>query len=462
MGGGNATAMRIAVIGAGLAGLAAACELADRGNDVTVFERRPWAGGKTYSYADPEAGSSVDNGQHIFMNCTTAYLDFLARLGTLALTKRQERLRVPVFDAAGRRSDLWAAALPAPLHLLPSFAAYRHLSPVEKARIARALRALARTDGPAADREEQTFQTWLRRHGQTDREIERFWDLIVVPALNCVSAEAGAAQAIFVFREGFLRSARSAGIGLATAGLSELHVDPALAYIRRRGGAFYARAEVEALEVNGRSVTRLRAGGETYREFDAYVAALPPRQLLAILPTELRAEAPFSALTQFAFDPIVNLHLWFDGPVAPFDFAAFTGSELQWVFNRTRIEGGTQPGGEHLAVSLSNAHCYLGESRRALEQRFLPEVHRLLPRSRAARLLHFTAIKEPEATFRPAPGLHRPGPATTIDNLFLAGAYTATGWPATMESAVRSGLAAAAAVQANVTGLGARVPAGVS
>jgi squalene-associated FAD-dependent desaturase len=457
--------MRVAVIGAGLAGLAAACELADSGHAVTVLERRPWAGGKTYSFVDGETGETVDNGQHIFMGCTTAYVAFLEKLGTLGLTKRQRRLRVPVFDTNGRRSDLWAAGLPAPLHLLPSFAVYRHLSAAEKARIAGALPALLRADQRAKDVEEQTFETWLRRHGQKDAEIDRFWNLIVLPTLNCDCAAASAVQALFVFREGFLRSAHSAAIGLATVGLSELHVQPALQYIRRRGGDVRARAQVTALSVGGASAMALQLANGACERFDAYVAALPPRQLLAILPDPLKTQPPFAALAEIQYDPIVNLHFWFDAPVAAFDFAAFTGSELQWVFNRSRIE--RKPGAqardshERLTVSLSNAHRYLGESRRALEQRFLPEMHRLLPRSRAARLLHFTAIKEPEATFRPAPGIRRPGPVTPIENLFLAGAYTATDWPATMESAVRSGLAAAAAVAARAPLAQPRALAGV-
>ena len=444
--------MRIGVIGAGLGGLAAACELVDGANHVTVLERRPWAGGKTYSFADRDTGGSIDNGQHVFMTCTRAYIDFLRKLGTLGLTSRQQRLRVPVFDAGGRRSDLWSAPLPAPLHLMQSFAAYRHLSPAEKARIGRAMAAIMRMS--PQQREEQSgdsFEAWLRRHGQQEGEIQRFWDLIVLPTLNCGSQRASAAQALFVFQEGFLKSSRSGAIGLPAAGLSELHVLPAIRYIERRGGEVRTRAHVERLNVEGGRIAGLTlATGERLR-FDAYVAALPPRGLAAMLPPDAAREAPFDQLARFETASIVNLHLWYAEPVAPFDFAAFTGPVLQWIFNRSRIAASQgahnqAPGPEHLVISLSDASPYLDRSKERLLRDFLPQLQRLLPRTRASRLLRFVAIKEPEATFVPAPGLRRPGPVTPIRNLFLAGAHVATGWPATMESAVRSGIAAASAL----------------
>ncbi|MBF6601113.1 MAG: FAD-dependent oxidoreductase [Dehalococcoidia bacterium] len=440
--------MKVVIAGAGLAGLAAACELADAGHAVTLLERRPWAGGKTYSVRDRETGEQLDNGQHIAMRCTAEYAGFLGRIGTAHLMRWQRRVRVPVFDADGRRSHLRADALPAPLHMLPSFALYRHLPVVEKLRVARGIVAVSR-ERASADDGETSFGDWLRARGQSERGIGAFWDLIVVPALNCRCDEASARQARFVFREGFLHSSTAAAIGVPKVGLSELHVAPALRYIASRGGELRTGATVGRLIVEDGRVAGLQLADGERIAADACVAALPPAQLLELLGEPARARPPFDALASVRTAPIVNLHLWFDASVAPFEFAAFTGCDLQWVFNRTRIEADGAPatpvGAEHLVVSLSAAGRFMPLDRQALLELLLPQLRRAVPSLASAILLRSAVIKEPDATFVPAPGLRRPGTRTPYPNLFLAGAYTDTGWPATMESAVRSGRAAAAA-----------------
>ncbi len=441
--------MNVAIIGAGLAGLACGCELADAGHRVTLFERRPWAGGKAYSFVDDETGEIVDNGQHIFMTCTTAYIDFLRRIGTLHLTKRQRRLRVAVFDAQGRRSDLAAVGLPPPLHLLPSFATYQHLSLADRTRVARGVLAITRVSADRrSDFDGVTFGEWLRSNGQPDRVIRDFWDIIVVPALNCRSDDASAAQALFLFHEGFLASAESAAVGAPTVGLSQLHAEPAVRYIEARGGQLITRSAIESIDVRGSRVEAIVAVGDERLVFDAYVSALPAAQLLGALPEQTRAQAPFSWLSTMRTSPIVNLHLWFDRPVAGIDFAAFTGSDLQWVFNRTRIAAASSAGEEHLVLSQSAADRYVDLDKAELIELLLPQLQRALPAVHSALLKRSVLIKEPDATFVPSPGLRRPGAVTPVPNLFLAGAYTDTGWPATMESAVRSGMQAARAVAA--------------
>jgi len=449
--------MKVGIIGAGLAGLTAACELADAGVAVTLFERRPWAGGKTYSFTDRETGGQVDNGQHILMRCTTAHIAFLQKLGTAHLVRWQRRLRVPVFDARGRRSDLWAAPLPAPLHLAPSFCRYAHLDAADKLRAGRGIAAMRRD----ASTDTASFGDWLRAHGQSQPAIDGFWDLIVVPALNCRSDDASASQALFVFREGFLKSAEAAAIGVPAVGLSELHVIPAIRYIESRGGRVRTGAAVETLVVDdGRAVAALLAGGERV-EMDAWVCALPPHQLRDVLPAALRDDAPFGRLGDVRTSPIVNLHLWFDGPIADVGFAAFTGSDLQWLFQPQDAAPGGQGGETHAVLSLSAADRYMPLDKGELVRLLLPQLQRALPAAARRTLLRAAAVKEPDATFVPAPGLRRPGPLTPFANLFLAGAYTDTGWPATMESAVRSGRAAAMALASRQKQLAAR-PAAVS
>jgi squalene-associated FAD-dependent desaturase len=440
--------VNVAVIGAGLAGLAAACELADRGHSVTVYEARPWAGGKTYSFEDRETGDVLDNGQHVFMACTTAYIAFLRRLGTLHLTWRQPRLDVPVFDARGRPQRLRALPLPAPAHLGPSFATYGHLAARDRVSIARALIAA----WWMRDRERRslrgiTFGEWLAAHGQSAEAIRDFWDFAILPTLNCRSSDASAADALFVFRRGFLQSNTGAALGIPRVPLRDLHVEPAIRYIEQRGGRVLAGERVAMIEVSQGRARALQTTGGSHHELDAVVVAVPHDAVARLLPAHLAAEAPFASLAAIPSAPIVNLHLWFDRPVADWPFAAFLGNDLQWVFNRRVLD--VAPGrGYRLTVSVSSAGQLLAMSPDAVREHMLPQLHRAIPGTAGAKLTRFRLTKEPAATFVPAPGLERPGNLTPIANLVLAGAYTATGWPATMESAVRSGLRAAWALSA--------------
>ena len=211
--------MRVGIIGAGLAGLAAGLELADRGHEVELLERRPWAGGATYSFADDETGDEVDNGQHVFMACTTAYVAFLERIGTLGLTHRQRRLHVPVYDEDGARSDLGASNLPFGLHLAPALLRYRHLTWRQKAQVVRAFLALRLMRAEERARlDDVTFEEWLRSRGQSADTIREFWDFLVIPTLNCRADEASARQALFVVEEGFQRDPRAAALGVSGVG----------------------------------------------------------------------------------------------------------------------------------------------------------------------------------------------------------------------------------------------------
>lgn len=442
--------MNIAVLGAGLAGLVAACDLADSGHRVTVLEKRPFPGGKTYSFTDRETGDEVDNGQHVFMTCTAKYVAFLTRLGTLHLTRRQKRLRVPVFDADGRRSDLRAGGLPAPLHFGPSFARYRHVAMRDKPGIGRLLlRARSMDERDRLALADQSFGDWLRAQGQSHRAICCFWDFILLPTLNCVADEASAADALFVIREGFLSTRESAAIGVSKVGLSRLHVNPAVAYLAARGGRVDCSTTVRRVIVSGTCATGIevesRQGARTLA-YDAVVSALPHRALPQVLPSHPAMDPLLRDLEAIEAAPIVNAHLWFDRPVAPFSMAAFVGNDLQWAFNPDRIRDHSSAFGQRVVFSLSGARRFMPLDRDEVVARLLPQVRRALPAARDAGLSHAVVIKEPDATFVPAPGIRRPGPVTAVTNLFLAGAYTDTGWPATMESAVRSGHAAARSV----------------
>ena len=446
---GDKAERRALVVGGGLAGISAACALADRGIAVTLLERRPYLGGRTFSFTDKATGREIDNGQHIFMRCCTYYVDFLKRLGVFERTFLQDRMSVEIVGEDGRVSCLTSARLPAPLQFFPSFAAYKHLTLRDKLGMGRVGLTLLRMREDERLRLDGTsFYTWLKRRGQSERAIDNFWNVIILPTLNDDCRDVSAAQAIMVFREGFLKDASAADIGFSSVGLSSLLVKEATAYLEdRRGRVLLGRnASGVVGTANGADCIRTHAGEEYVA--DAYVLAVPPDRLLSLLPEGLRAHGFFARPRGLAMSPIVNLHLWFDRHVMDSSFATYLGSEVQWVFNRNAIAGqngtgppGDSPSEQHLVVSVSAAHKYIDMPKAELYHLLLDDLHSRLPASREAVVLHHTVIKERSATFSATPGSAdcRLPARTPVPNLFLAGAWTDTGWPSTMESAVRSG-----------------------
>jgi squalene-associated FAD-dependent desaturase len=433
----------VVIIGGGLAGLAAACHSADHSLEVVLVERRPQLGGRAFSFWHRRSQGEVDNGQHVFLKCCTEYIRFLDKLGVSGKTYLQPRLRVPVVDPGRGTSVLKGSPLPAPLHLLPSFLRFRHISLPDKARVVYAMLGAYFTDrSKRSDLDSISFYGWLKAHGQSERAIERFWNLMVLATLNDDVRRVSADLALMVFQEGFLRRADGANVGYATLGLTGLVAEAATRYIEERGGRIILKQAAREILYEEDRVAGVRlSSGDTLRG-RFYVCALPAKQTLALLPPVLRGHPFFQAATGLGASPIVNVHLWYDRPVMEPPFAAFVGSEVQWVFNKSKMWGLPGPG-QYLDISLSGAHQYIDQPAEVLAQRFVRELERLLPRAGQAHLRGSLVVKQREATFAASPGSarHRLPAGTPVANLFLAGDWTATGWPATMESAVRSGLA---------------------
>ncbi len=420
------------VCGGGLAGVAAACEAAGAGAQVTLVERRPFLGGKAYSFRT-SAGRELDNGQHVFLGCCPAYIALLRLLGTLDRVVLQRRMRIAVRDRAGVRGALWAAPLPAPAHLGPAFASYPHLTTREKATATRALAAL-RVMGERGRRQidDVTFLEWLEAHGQSRRAVQALWDLIVLPTCNDRSQRVSAGLAAFVFQEGLLRRRDASAVGYARVGLTGL-VDPAARqFLAARGGRVLDSSAVAEAGPGGVWLTDGR-----HLPADGVVLALPPERTREVASAALPEDPGLGS------SPIVNVHVWYDRPVMDEEFEAVIDSPAQWVFNRTAIAGSGP--GQHLAVSISGAREEVDVPREELAARIIAELAHLYPRASDARIEEVAVVKEPHATFAAAPGqaARRPGPHTPLEHVALAGAWTATGWPATMEGAVRSGIRAA-------------------
>ena len=431
----------VVVAGGGLAGISAALALADAGLRVTLLEARGRLGGATYSFQ--RDGLWLDNGQHVFLRCCTAYRAFIERIGSGDLVTLQRRLDIPVIHPDRGVSRLARSDLPAPLHLGPRLAAYRHLSRWDKLRIARTAAALARLDLGDRSLDQQTFGGWLRKFGTSPRALEALWDLIVLPTLNLTSDEASLWQSAMVFQVGLLTDAPAADLGYTTVPLGEAHGARAAAALAAAGVDVRLNAAVSGIERRDGADVHVRVGGERLRA-SALVLAVPHEPAARLVPTEIHANA--ESFAHLGHSPIVNLHVIYDQPVMDHAFAAGVGTPVQWVFDRSAAAGLTM--GQCLAVSLSGATAYAARPTEELRAMFVPELARLFPRAAAARVTAFYVTREHRATFRPSPGTLRLRPrATTSDpRIALAGAWTDTGWPATMEGAVRSGRQAARSV----------------
>ena len=448
----------VAIAGGGLAGLAAGCALADAGFRVSLFERRPYLGGRASSYQHPGTGEVVDNCQHVLLSCCTNLLDFYKRAGVRDKIRWYEKLTF--LEPGGRASVIAPSPVPAPLHTALAFLQADCLSFSDKIAISRAMAALA----PAmpADRGE-SFLDWLKRHGQTARGIERFWKTILVSALNEDLDRVSVPYAAQVVRESFLKSAAAGRMGIPTVPLTDLY-STAGDYIRARGGEIQLRAGMESCGAEssraGSSEVSVMANGQE-QKFDYLILAVPFDVLARILP-DVPAAAPLAAaLGQFSTSPITGIHLWFDRQISDLDHAVLLDRTIQWMFHKSRLienrSNQLRESGSYVELVVSCSRSLVEKSKSEIVEMAVKEAQEFFPAARDAKLLKSTVIKEVHATYSPRPGIdqYRPQPQTTWPRVFLAGDFTAAGWPATMEGAVRSGYLAAEAL-AQFAGQGAR------
>lgn len=432
------------VVGGGLAGITAALQLAEAGMSVTLVESRTRLGGLAFSFRRGDL--TVDNGQHVYLRCCTAYSWFLDRIDGAHLAPLQDRLDVPVLDVGHKRGPrlgrLRRTALPVPLHLAAGLATYPHLSLAERAAVGRAALALQKLDpaDPALDGID--FATWLGRHGQSARAIEALWDLVGVATLNATAPHASMGLAAMVFKTGLLSEPGAADIGWARVPLGELHDTLARKALDSAGVRTELSTRVRGISRADLGRWHVEVDGELL-EADTVVLAVPQREAHALLP-EGALEDP-DRLLDIGTAPILNIHVLYDRKVLRRPFFAALGTPVQWVFDRTEASGLGE--GQYLALSQSAAEDEIDTPVAALRERYLPELERLLPATRGAEVRDFFVTRERTATFAPSPGVGRlrPGARTAAPGLYLAGAWTATGWPATMEGAVRSGFSAAGA-----------------
>jgi len=415
---------RVAVVGGGLAGLAAGLALKASGAHVELFERSRILGGRATSFEID--GVEVDNGQHVFLACCTEFVNFATAVGMDGQIHLQERFDATILSRSGKAGRLRTAALPAPLHLIGSFASYSHLGLAGKLRIARAL-AAALLGQPRAS---ETFEAWLARNGQGAQERAAFWDPFFIPALNAPFDRVGASDAMFVLKTAFLRDAGAARFGFSKVPLAHLAAAAA-----KQLDAVHTSTPVLSVTPGDTRVTLSLSKDDTGTPFDAVVLAVGPRQAERILGDPARYGV--TNLDKYDPYPIIDVHLWHDGGTIGRDFVAALESPLQWIFEK-------EPG--YLCCSFSAADEYLRQPTAELESLAWREAQTFLPTLKNATLVRSAVTRNPEATWLPRVGAARTLQRTNHPAIAIAGSWTETAWPDTMESAVRSGNLAAQAL----------------
>ncbi len=451
----------VLVMGGGFAGLSCATALAAAGRRVTVLEKRPVLGGRAYSYTDQTTGDVIDNGQHAMMGCYTEMFRFLDRIGATDKLAIQPGLRVDMLDPVHGPGVISCPALPNPLHMGAGVLGYRLLGVADRARVlAGGLRLLLMKRRGDARLAELTVEGVLDLLGQSPEARRAFWYPVAIATLNDDPKIAAADLLAEVMVRAFFSGKDAARFVLSKVGLSELYTTDARRFIEARGGRIETKAHVVGVGFRGDEVSHFELRDGRRLTASAYVSAVPPQGLFPLLPIAVRRSVPaLGGIEHLTSSPIVSVHVWFDRPIlAERPFVGFVGTETHWAFNRDVISGRTDRDGGYLSFVISGARGIVDDENDAIVARTLADLRRLVPASAAAAVRHTQVVKEKFATMSPsvAAARLRPPTVTPFDNFVLAGDWTDTGLPATIESAVMSGHRAADVVTARLAALGAR------
>jgi zeta-carotene desaturase len=438
----------VTIIGAGVAGMSAACALAEAGFRVQLVEQRGYLGGRASSYLHPGVNEVIDNCQHVLFGCCTNLQGFYRRIGVA--DRIHWTSAMTMIEPGGRRSRLGPfefgpLRLPAPLHGAPSFLSAKAFTLADKLSLARAMRAMMKPEA-LVDRRE-SLGDWLRRHKQTEGAINRFWRLVIASALNAEIDEIAVPYAAKVIRELFMNSAQAGSMGMSTVPLSKLYagVTP---YLVERGGGVLLNTYVEgaAWDEGSRKWLICTRTGEIISDY--VILALPfeaLQKLLPHLPAEEGTEKLARQLERLTHWPICSVHLWFDREITSLEHAVLLDREIHWMYNQSKLQG---RGGHYIELVVSATRAFAALERKDAIAMALRELAEFFPRVKEAKLEKVALVKEVRATFGVPPGIDsaRPAAASSWPNLFLAGDWVQTGWPSTMESAARSGHLAAEAL----------------
>lgn len=438
----------VLIIGGGLAGLAAGVALAEAGCRVRLLEQKPYLGGRARSFRDAATGSVVDNGQHLFMGCYHSTLKFLENIGTSHTVTFDPQLHVRFLDGDGKLSELRCPAFPSPWHLLTGVSLSNSFTFSEKMdvfRLGRALRGAKGAAGGPDALDHLTVEQWLSSLGQRESLRRNFWDLLCIAAMNEDPQIASALLFHRVLRLALFSSPLDSRLGIPRTGLSDCYTDAAASAITHRGGSLELRRDVRELLVANGQCHGIKLVDGTTIEAQTILSTVPWNVLPGLLPEGAVAQPFFSRIRNLHPAPIISLYFWFDRPVTDLEFVGLRGTTIQWLFNKGKILGN---GENYVSLVLSGAHDHVARSKEDLRETALRELRTLLPGMHDAKLVHSLVIKERFATFSPCVGVDalRPSAVTPVRGLYLAGDWTDTSLPATIEGAVQSGYTAAEAI----------------
>ena len=456
---------KILILGGGFAGLSAGVFLSSKGHEITLIERRGHLGGRAYSYKDPISGATLDNGQHVLMGCYHDTIRFLKEIGTLDRVTFQKKLTVDYAGPGIRPMRFKAWSLPNPFHLLMGLLSFRGLDIFDKVRfvhVASAIRQRVKAspeERASLDQalDKKTVRQWLKELNQTTEAQERFWDVFNLAALNDHPEESSAVLFANVVEEALFAGKDNAVIGIPRVGLSELYVDPAHEYLQKNGATILQKARVKKLIIRERKFCGVELDSGQIIEADVCLSTLPFTEFKKIVPEELLYTDPFFVkISGLKTSPIVSINLWFDRPVTRSTFVGLWGTRNHWLFNKARFFQDKGQDQSHVSLVISGARQELTMPASRLVSIALEELREIFPLAREAQLLHHVVTKEPEATFAPFPGVDsfRLTQETPIDGLVLAGDWTKTGLPGTIEGAVRSARLAIEVIEKEIVGEG--------
>ncbi len=442
------------IIGGGLAGLSAAVDLSSRGIRVLVLEQRPHVGGRAYSFVDEMTGDVVDNGQHLMMGCYQATRWLLSAIGSDHLATLQPNLHIDFLHPVRGHSSLHCPRLPAPLHLLAGLLNLKNLSLLDRLKLLRVgleIRKDPKEIEPGIA--SLTVHQWLDRLGQSDENKKYLWDIIAIGSLNDDPKEVSALLFYRVLRSAFLGSRANSSLLVPRVGLSQLFIDPCVDFIRSHGGEVMVSCGVDECLFEENRLRGVRSSDGHIREARAFVTAIPWYAASPLFSSAAGSQG-WNISGHLQSSPIVTINLWFDRVVMEQDFVALLDSRIHWVFNKSKIYGSNTTARQYLSLVISGAASLMEDDSGELVKAALQDLSAAFPPVRNAKLAHSLVVKEKRATFSPRPDVetHRPSSKTQFENLFLAGDWTDTGYPSTIEGAVLSGRKAAKGVARIVGG----------
>jgi squalene-associated FAD-dependent desaturase len=443
------------IIGGGISGLSAAVELSALGRKILLLEQRRHCGGRTYSYFDAATDSFVDNGQHLMMGCYHETRRFLQLIGTDHLALLQPALQINYLCPSQNDNQLLCARLPAPLHLISGLLGFTAIPFKDRLKMIMVAKELINTS-PEKELELDRFtvEEWLTKLRQSNISRKYLWDVITIGALNNYPKNVSALILFRILRSAFLGDSKNASLLIPYVGLSELFVNPAVQFIKTHGGEVRTGIGVESVMSEVAHVRSVRTSEGKELQAKSFISAIPWYSFEEILSANhyksklgddrrtVLSDSPIRS--GFKSSPIISIHLWLDREITDLDFAALLETRIQWLFNKSKLLNEKRAGTairQYLSLVISGADEFVNLNKKQLVEIAMEDLRQVLPQAQDAKVVHSLVIKEKRATFVPSPGLEtlRPSARTEFDNLFLAGDWTATGYPATIEGAVMSG-----------------------